>query len=159
MSSLALAVLLLSATASAIASVPSALDTDGDGVPDGADACPGSSIAREGNADANGCTRLQLDADLDGWCNPDRPRDAQNGWLPTKDEWCVGEDNCKFVANPNQAISVPGATLGDACNTGELSCTPRRRGVWAVAPCGHAVEEPARHWLITMSWRRAWCDG
>jgi hypothetical protein len=68
-----------------------------------------------------------MDADLDGWCNPDRPRDANNRWLETKDEWCVGVDNCKFVPNPDQAITVPDATHGDACNTGKtLEARPRR---------------------------------
>jgi hypothetical protein len=80
------------------------------------------------HVDGHGCTHLQMDADLDGWCNPDRPRDARNRWLETKDEWCVGIDNCKFVANPDQAITVRGATrtIGDACNTGEVFRCCRR---------------------------------
>jgi hypothetical protein len=95
-----------------------ALDSDADGVEDGLDACPDSPRASRDHVDAHGCTHLQIDADLDGWCNPDRPRDANNRWRETKDEWCVGVDNCKFVPNPDQAITVPDATHGDACNPG-----------------------------------------
>jgi hypothetical protein len=76
---------------------------------------------------------------LDGWCNYDRPRDRQGRWLTTRDEWCIGVDNCKFVANPLQertpALSdvdgdgdsdASGEALGsrppsgDACNTGTV---------------------------------------
>jgi hypothetical protein len=101
------------------------IDTDDDGVDDDSDACPGSVRSSRDHVDGHGCTHLQMDADLDGWCNPDRPRDARNRWLATKDEWCVGIDNCKFVRNPDQAITVAGATIGDACNAGESTALPR----------------------------------
>jgi hypothetical protein len=99
-----------------------ALDSDDDGVVDVADACPHSPRGSRDHVDTNGCTHLQMDADLDGWCNPDRPVDGNNRWLKTKDEWCVGVDNCKFVPNPDQAMTISGsAGKGDACSTGELS--------------------------------------
>jgi hypothetical protein len=86
-----------------IAAEPGGADADSDGVADDADRCPNSVRGSDGHVDANGCTRLQVDSDLDGWCNPDRPRDAQNRWLSTVHDWCVGVDNCKFVANADQA--------------------------------------------------------
>jgi hypothetical protein len=110
--------------------VVTAQDVDNDGVLDGADACPGSTRGARDHVDAHGCEQDQIDVDRDGWCNPDRPRDANNRWLETKDEWCVGVDNCKYIYNADQALnlSVPVGTPssvdvpvhGDACNTGEL---------------------------------------
>jgi hypothetical protein len=108
--------------------VVSAQDADNDGVPDGSDACPGSTRASRDHVDAHGCEWDQIDVDLDGWCNPDRPRDANNKWLETRDEWCVGTDNCKFIPNPNQALNLPADSPndadghGDACNTSECLC-------------------------------------
>jgi hypothetical protein len=122
-----------------------ALDADDDGVDDGVDACPRSPRGSRDHwhVDAHGCTHLQIDADLDGWCNPDRPRDARNRWLETKDEWCVGVDNCKFVPNPDQAITVPDATHGDACNPGEA----RRVSVSVVAVHHHTAH---RAWFCVL---------
>jgi hypothetical protein len=103
----------------------SAQDVDNDGVPDGGDACPGSTRGARDHVDAHGCEQDQIDVDRDGWCNPDRPRDANNKWLKTRDDWCVGVDNCKFIPNADQALSLPVDAAsdadghGDACNTGE----------------------------------------
>jgi hypothetical protein len=68
--------------------------------------------------DSHGCARRQLDVDLDGVCNVR---------LPTLDgeasasQWCSGLDNCPFVNNPLQTVTVPGAKVGDACNPGALA--------------------------------------
>jgi hypothetical protein len=118
LTSLLLGVLALAAT-SAAAPLP---DADADGVDDDHDACPDSPRASRDHVDAHGCTQLQVDADLDGWCNPDRPRDEHNRWLDTKDAWCMGVDNCKFVYNPKQPLGDAASTLGLACMTG-LYCT------------------------------------
>jgi hypothetical protein len=101
--------------------VVTAQDVDNDGVLDGADACPGSTRGARDHVDAHGCEQDQIDVDRDGWCNPDRPRDANNKWLETRDEWCVGVDNCKFIPNADQARSLVNDTdgRGDACSTGK----------------------------------------
>jgi hypothetical protein len=157
---LALALLLASAGTAAAA------DDDNDGVPDNEDACPDSVRASGEHVDAHGCTHLQIDADLDGWCNPDRPRDAQNRWLETKDEWCVGIDNCKFVPNPNQRISVPGAIIGDACNPGAWhpACPPgswrRASCVWHVCQCIAMPCDACTGMVSRVAcWHTAWCRG
>jgi hypothetical protein len=126
----ALALLLCAAAPVAGLPVVAAQDADNDGVSDGADAaCPGSSrSARRDHVDAHGCEWDQIDADRDGWCNPaDRPRDANNKWLETRDEWsrCMGIDNCKLVYNPDQTQNLTADAPsdrdghGDACNTSE----------------------------------------
>jgi hypothetical protein len=100
-------------------------DNDSDGVLDGSDACPGSTRASRDHVDAHGCEWDQNDVDRDGRCNPDRPRDANNKWLETRDDWCVGTDVCKFIPNPDQALNLPVDSpndadgRGDACNTSE----------------------------------------
>jgi hypothetical protein len=101
--------------------VVSAVDVDNDGVPDGADACPESTRGSRDHVDAHGCEQDQIDVDRDGWCNPDRPRDANNKWLETRDDWCMGIDNCKFIYNPDQmrSLAADADGHGDACNTGE----------------------------------------
>jgi hypothetical protein len=84
--------------------------------------CPGSVRGSDEHVDAHGCTHLQVDADLDGVCNPDRPRDANNRIVGTRDDWCTGSDNCKFVFNPDQTRTLAGEKgPGDACNKGAWS--------------------------------------
>jgi hypothetical protein len=123
----ALALLLCAAAAVAGLPVVAAQDADNDGVSDGADACPESSRGARDHVDAHGCEQDQVDVDRDGWCNPDRPRDANNKWLETRDEWCMGIDNCKLVYNPDQTQNLTADAPsdadghGDACNTSELS--------------------------------------
>ncbi len=120
---LALALLLL--LASGVAG--KAGDADDDGVPDTLDACPGSTRGSRDHVDSNGCEWDQIDVDLDGWCNPDRPR-RHGRWLPTRDDWCTGLDNCKHIPNPDQRRTIDGygnytrpssrGFIGDACNPG-----------------------------------------
>jgi hypothetical protein len=102
----------------ALATVAALIDGDRDGVPDDADACPQTKRASREHVDANGCAWEQVDVDRDGWCDPDRPKDKYGRWLRTRDDWCMGVDNCKWVYNPDQTVTVPGAVIGDTCNTG-----------------------------------------
>lgn len=70
-------------------------DTDGDGVPDVSDLCPGTLPGAQ--VDAHGCARAQVDADADGVCNPGAP---SGGPAPA----CTGSDNCPNWPNPTQAL-------------------------------------------------------
>jgi hypothetical protein len=113
--------LLLWLCVAALLALAASQDMDHDGVADASDACPGST--RASRVDRNGCSRKQIDADGDGVCNANRPRDALNHWLPTRREWCVGADNCNLVANADQAHNAASdAKRGDACNTGACAC-------------------------------------
>jgi poly(3-hydroxybutyrate) depolymerase len=73
-------------------------DTDGDGVSDATDACPGTPAGEA--ADASGCSATQRDSDGDGVSD--------------------ATDNCATVANPDQA-DADGDGVGDACDTPEES--------------------------------------
>lgn len=80
------------------------LDNDSDGVNDAGDACPGTPLA-ERPVDANGCSQHQVDADLDGICDPGKSSTL-----------CSGSDNCPVKPNPSQTDS-DGDGAGDACDT------------------------------------------
>jgi hypothetical protein len=56
------------------------VDTDGDGVSDSTDVCPNSPPGSTKAVDAYGCTRLQKDGDMDGWCNSNRAKDSKGAW-------------------------------------------------------------------------------
>ena len=76
-------------------------DTDGDGVADPSDLCPGTAPAAP--VDTVGCSQAQVDADLDGWCNIGAPGPGSPACTPT--------DNCPDWANPLQeapAWTTPG---------------------------------------------------
>jgi hypothetical protein len=149
---LTLAAVLLCGTAG----LASAQDADSDGVPDNKDACPNSVRASGEHVDAHGCTHLQIDADLDGWCNPDRPRDANNRWLETKDEWCVGIDNCKFVPNPAflAPSSVTRATL--VSPHGVAGNRPWQQCAWfPLSPCLRARVPVLTHLVLRRAVQRA----
>jgi hypothetical protein len=77
-------------------------DADGDGVGTACDACPGT--AAGATVDANGCSQGQVDADVDGFCDPGK----------TSTLW-VGTDNCPSNANPSQTDFDLDGT-GDACD-------------------------------------------
>jgi hypothetical protein len=65
---------------------------------------------------------------MDGWCNPGMPRIGKQPFS-TRDDWCIGVDNCRFVKNPGQEQNYPAdadnhgddVRVGDACNMGECS--------------------------------------
>ena len=83
----------------------SCTDTDGDGVVDTVDLCPGTAPASV--VDANGCADTQVDSDSDGICNAGAPSAGPSG--------CISSDNCPNTVNPSQIDSdVDGA--GDACD-------------------------------------------
>ena len=69
------------------------VDTDGDGVPDVSDLCPGTAAGAA--VDANGCAAAQLDADGDGVSD--------------------SADNCPNTFNPDQR-DFDGDGLGDPCD-------------------------------------------
>jgi hypothetical protein len=77
-------------------------DTDGDGVPDASDICPGfdDHVDTDGDGVPNGCDVCPLDFsnDSDG------------------DGVCGDVDNCPVVANANQ-LDTDGDGIGDACDT------------------------------------------
>jgi hypothetical protein len=81
--------------------------------------------------------------------------------LTVRTKWCVGVDNCKLVANPEQTITVRGALIGDACNTGTSSFQCNNSGVQRRAPyrivtlavnnvhagCSRRLPRGMRYWL------------
>ena len=79
-------------------------DSDGDGVDDSADLCPGTAPAAP--VDTVGCSQVQVDKDADGWCDPGA---AGPGPGP-----CMGADNCPLWANPTQALPNWSVPTGDA---------------------------------------------
>lgn len=118
--------------------IPIIVDTDGDGVPDSADLCPGTAAGAE--VDNFGCAQSQLDEDGDGVANgddlcadsapgavvdvngcSDAQVDADDdgictaGAPSTGPSACVGVDNCPFDVNPGQEdFDNDGA--GDVCD-------------------------------------------
>jgi hypothetical protein len=70
-------------------------DSDADGVPDGSDACPGTTTGH--TVDAVGCAQAQVDSDADTICNPGAP---SGGPAPP----CTGSDNCPLWPNPSQGL-------------------------------------------------------
>jgi hypothetical protein len=106
-------------------------DTDGDGVLNANDLCPGT--ASGANVDSNGCSQAQVDTDLDGRCNPSAP----SGGPPPP---CSGVDNCPTVSNPAQT-NVDSDALGDACDTeGPPGNT---NGIGGADDCGDGVDNNA----------------
>ncbi len=96
------------------------VNTDGDLIPDGCDACPSDA---DNDADGDGvCGDVDvcdlgddnLDEDGDGTadacdvCPNDADNDADNDGI------CESDDNCPLVANENQS-NVDGDEYGDAC--------------------------------------------
>lgn len=89
------------------------LDSDGDGIPDGSDNCPG--VANPGQADSDGDGQ----GDACDACPADPANDADG------DGVCGNVDNCPTTANPAQTDS-DGDGIGNACdpcpNTPGVSC-------------------------------------
>jgi len=98
-----------------------ALDTDGDGAPDGADNCPAVHNPSQADPDGDGLGDLcdncpavgnasQSDFDFDGVGDDCEVNDLDADGVPNV------SDNCPTVYNPTQAINQPGDTRGAACN-------------------------------------------
>jgi hypothetical protein len=102
-------------------------DTDGDGVPNTTDLCPGT--AAMATVDANGCSDAQVDQDGDGICNPGAPSAGPAG--------CTGSDNCQAVSNPGQSNADSDA-FGDACDTEGPS--PNTNGTGGADDCTDTVD-------------------
>ncbi len=84
-------------------------DVDGDGVANASDLCAFTPLGQP--HDVNGCSQAQVDADLDGVCDPGKSS-------PTL---CTGSDNCPTSANPTQANVVhPLTPAGDACEDPDI---------------------------------------
>ncbi len=88
-------------------------DSDGDGVDDNDDLCPGT---QEGDSvDAVGCSDAQVDADGDGECDPNTPSGG-----PSE---CAGMDMCDNTMIPESAPTTGGlnpnhwALTEDSCST------------------------------------------
>lgn len=73
-------------------------DSDGDGVPDASDNCPGTAPSAE--VDVNGCSQAQVDQDLDGVCDPG----ASSPLWCTGSDICPLEDSTGFDANDDGCI-------------------------------------------------------
>jgi len=92
-------------------------DSDGDGVPDRDDLCPGTAA---GPVDANGCSDAQVDGDGDGVCNPGAASGGPSG--------CSGSDNCPSTVNPGQSDGDTDA-VGDACDNCPDDPNPNQENV------------------------------
>ncbi|MGH8520668.1 MAG: LamG-like jellyroll fold domain-containing protein [Gammaproteobacteria bacterium] len=96
------------------------VDTDSDGVPDGCDACPqdaandadGDGICGDSDACALGDDRLDADGDGTADACDLCPQDAAND--ADNDGICGNLDNCPTVANTNQS-DADGDGIGDDC--------------------------------------------
>jgi hypothetical protein len=96
-------------------------DVDGDGAANAADLCPETAVGA--NADANGCSNAQVDADADLACDPGAP----SGGPPPS---CSGTDVCPDTAS-GQTADANGCSQAQvdsdadgACNAGAPSGGP-----------------------------------
>ncbi len=77
-----------------------ALDTDGDGVDDALDLCPGTITGDP--VDSDGCADAQVDADGDGVCNSFAPSAGPSG--------CTGQDLCPTGTDPDDPVDPNGCS-------------------------------------------------
>ena len=77
-----------------------ALDTDGDGVDDALDLCPGTITGDP--IDSDGCADAQVDADGDGVCNSFAPSAGPSG--------CTGQDLCPTGTDPDDPVDPNGCS-------------------------------------------------
>ena len=120
--------------AAVLVSAAATRDADNDGIVDDDDYC--DDTPSDVPVNEYGCSQLQLDADGDGICNPDRPRYEtgrhKGRYMPVYKNWCVGLDNCKHVYNPSQKRTHRHRTFrGDACFRGTRDCAQRDSPVFS----------------------------
>jgi hypothetical protein len=115
---------------------PIVTDSDGDGVPDTLDLCPGT--APGAIVDANGCSQAQVDRDADGICDPGAP---SAGPAPG----CTGSDNCPDWPNPAQNLPVWTVPAGDT----DCDGFPNTVKVGSKAAESFIGTDPARHCAAT----------
>ena len=99
-------------------------DTDGDGVPNATDNCPGVSNTGQADADADGagdaCDVCPNDANTTT-CSVDDPNDLDD------DGWLNPSDNCPDVANPDQ-LDSDDDMKGNACDPCPADANPGSQG-------------------------------
>lgn len=132
-----------------------AVDTDGDGVTDDYDQCPGTPAGEA--VDINGCGASQLDSDGDGVVDSADtcPFDAQNDI--DSDGVCGDVDNCPFIANPAQTDANNNG-VGDDCErspvdivlvldlSGSMASTVPGGGMSKIGLLQRAVELFVQEW-------------
>ena len=90
------------------------------------DACPGSGADP---VDANGCSNLQVDGDVDGDCDPRAPSGGPAA--------CTGSDNCPRAQNADQA-DTDSDGKGNACDP--EGPAPNTDGVGGANDCSDGVD-------------------
>ena len=92
-------------------------DTDGDGVPDPLDQCPGT--APGATVDTNGCAQVQVDADADGICDAGKSSPL----------WCTGSDLCPGTA-PGASVDANGCAQVQVDRDLDGTCDPGWTSSW-----------------------------
>ena len=86
---------------------------------DSLESFPAHSLQLGAWVDFNGCSQVQMDSDLDGKCNADRPLvlsgTLKGQYVQTNNSWCGGADNCKYVGAPARSSPVTHHSCSPHC--------------------------------------------